>query len=123
MDLHRLERDNRNHDRKFLALGEGTSNYHPNILRSWLCSKDHKITECNQFVTHSVDERMRLVKVKKLCFNYISNSHTINNRKSKVLCREDDCKRQHHVLLHPVNEGNDSNSSSNETTQNYQTSQ
>ena len=74
-------------------------------------------------MTLSVDERMRLVKVKKLCFNYISNSHTISNRKSKVLCREDDCKRQHHVLLHPVNEGNDSNSSSNETTQNYQTSQ
>ena len=47
----------------------------------------------------------------------------INNCKSKVFCRVDNCKKRHHVLLNPVNEGNNSNSSSNETTQNYQTNQ
>ena len=50
-DSHHLENDNRNPYRTFLALGEGTSNYQANILRYWLCSKDHKIAECNQFDT------------------------------------------------------------------------
>ena len=107
----------------FLHWGEGTSNYQPNILRCWLCSKDHKIAECNHFVTLSVDERLRLVKINKLWFNSLSNSHIRNNCKSKVFCKVDNCKKRHHTLLHPVNEGNNSNSSSNDATQNYQTNQ
>ena len=122
-DSHCLERDNRNPYHTFLALAEGTSNYQPNILWCWLCSKDHKIAECNQFVTLSVDERPRLVEVKKLCFNCLSNSHMINNCKFKAFCRVDNCKKRHHTLLHPANEGNNSNSSSNDTTQYYQTNQ
>ena len=74
-------------------------------------------------MTISVDERLRLVKVKKLCFNYLMNSDMINNCKSKVSCRVDNCKKRHHTLLHPVNESYSSNSSSNDTTQNYQTNQ
>ena len=99
------------------------SNHQPNILRSWLCSKDQKIAECNQFVTLLVDERLRLVKVKKLYFNCLSNSHMISSCKSKVFFRVDNCKKRHHTLLHPINEGNNNNSSSNDTTQNYQTNQ
>ena len=38
---HHLEKDNKNPYCTFLALGEGTSNYQPNILQCWLCSKDH----------------------------------------------------------------------------------
>ena len=122
-DSHRLERDNRNPYRMFLALAEGMPNYQSNILRCWLCSKDHKIAECNELVALSVNKRLRLVKVNKLCFNCLSNSHMINNCKSKVSCRVDNFKKRHHTLLHPVNEGNDSNSPSNDTTQNYQTNQ
>ena len=47
----------------------------------------------------------------------------IHNCKSKVFCKVDNCKKRHHTLLHPVNEGNNSNSSSNDATQNYQTNQ
>ena len=43
--------------------------------------------------------------------------------KSKVFCKVDNCKNRHHTLLHPVNEGNNNNSSSNDTIQNYQTNQ
>ena len=114
-DLHHLERDNSNPYHTFLAFGKGTSNYQLNILRCWLCFKDHKIAECNQFVTLSVDECLRLMKVCfKLCFNCLSNSHRINNCNSKVFCRVDNCQRRHHMLLHPVNKGNNSNSSSND---------
>ena len=83
-DSHRPEGDNRNPYRTFLVLADSTSNYRSNILWCWLCSKDHKIAECKQFVTFSVDERLRLVKVNKLCFNCLSNFHMINNCKTKV---------------------------------------
>ena len=115
-DSHHFERNNRNPYRTFLALGKGTSNYQPNLLRCLLCFKDHKIAECNQFVTLSVYERLRLVKINKLCFNYLSNSHMINNCNSKIFCRVDNCKKRHHTLLHQVSEGINSNSSSNDAT-------
>ena len=69
-------------------------------------------------VTFLVDERLRLANVNKLCFDCLSNYHTING--CKVLCMVDNCKKRHHTLLHPVNKGNN-NFSSNDTTQNYQT--
>ena len=47
----------------------------------------------------------------------------INNCKSKAFCKVDNCKKRYHTLLHPVNEGNNSNSSSNDATENYQTNQ
>ena len=122
-DSRRLERDNTNPCCTFLALGEGTSKYQPNILRYWLCSKNLKTAECNQFVTLSVDERLRLVKVSKLCFNCLSNFNMINSCKSTVFCRVDNWKKRHHTLLNPVIECNNNNSSSNDTTQNYETYQ
>ena len=66
---------------------------------------------------------MTLVKVSKLCFNCLQNSHMINSCKSKVFYRVDNCKKKHHALLHSINEGNNNNSSSNDITQNYQTNQ
>ena len=122
-DSHCLERENRNPYRTFLAMGKGMWNHQPNILRCRLCYKDHKIAKCNQFVTLSIDVRLRLVKVIKLCFICLSNSHMINSFKSKVSCRVDNCKKKHHTQLHPINEGNNNNSSSNNTTQNYQINQ
>ena len=122
-DSHRLERDNRNPYCTFLALREGMSNHEPNLLRCWLCFKDHKIAECNQFVTLLVDERLKLVKVSKLCFNCLLNSHMISSCKSKVFCRVDNCKKKNQKLLHPINDGNNNNCSSNDTAQNYQTNQ
>ena len=47
----------------------------------------------------------------------------IHNCRSKVFCKVDNCKKRHHTLLHPVNECNNSNSSSNDATQNHQTNQ
>ena len=78
-DSHRLERDNRNPYRTFFALGEGMSNNQPNLLCCWLCSKDDMISGCNQFVTLPVDERLRLMKVKKLCVNCLSNCYMISS--------------------------------------------
>ena len=40
---------------------------------------NQNIAECNQFVTLSVDEPLRLIKANKLCFNCLSNSHIINS--------------------------------------------
>ena len=95
------------------------SNHQLNTLRCWLCSKDHMIAECNQFVTLSVDD---ISESQQIMF-CLSNSHMINSCKSKVFYRVDNCKKKHHALLHSINEGNNNNSSSNDTTQNYQTNQ
>ena len=54
----------------------------PNILQSWLCSKDHKMPEYNEFVALSVDECLRFVKVNELCFNCLLYSRMINSCKS-----------------------------------------
>ena len=78
--------------------------------------------EYNQLVTLSVDKHLRLVKVNGLCFNFLSYSHMINSCKSKVFGRVDDCKKRHHILLNPVNEGNNKNSFSN-SSENYQNNQ
>ena len=74
-------------------------------------------------MTLTVDERLRLVKNNKLCFSCLSNSHMIHKCKSKVFCKVDNSKKRHHTLLHPVNQCDNINSSSNDATQNYQTNQ
>ena len=75
--------------------------------------------ECNQFVTLSVDD---ISESQQIMF-CLSNSHMINSCKSEVFYRVDNCKKKRHALLHSINEGNNNNSSSNDTTQNYQTNQ
>ena len=47
----------------------------------------------------------------------------INSCKSKVFCRVDNCKNRHQTLLNPINKGNNENSASSDTTQNYETKQ
>ena len=71
----------------------------------------------------SVDEHLRLVEINKFCFHCLSSSHMKNKCKSNVFCKVDNCTKRHHTLLHPVNEGNNSSSPSNDATQNYQTNQ
>ena len=69
----------------------------------------------------SLDERLRSMRVNKSCFSFLSTSRMINYCMYKAFCREDNCKKRHYALFHPVNDGNHNNSSSNDTTQNYET--
>ena len=45
-------------------------------------------------------ERNNFVSDNKLCFNCLSKGHQLNDCKSDFRCREDNCNRKHHTLLH-----------------------
>ena len=66
----------------------------------WLCTGNHKISNCEKLKKGSIENRRSLVKQKKLCFNCLSNTHMINTCKFKRHCQVDNCQKRHHTLLH-----------------------
>ena len=64
------------------------------------CSGDHKVKNCTQFKELSVEDRLNLVKEKRLCFGCLEESHISRNCKSKKECGISGCKAKHHPLLH-----------------------
>ena len=48
----------------------------------------------------SVKNRKQYIKEQKLCWNYLSNKHIVNERKSKFSCSKDSCKKMHHTITH-----------------------
>ena len=59
------------------------------------CGADHPVTQCG--IT-SIEERKKIVKEKRLCFNCLSSKHQKRDCQSKATCRL--CKKQHHSSLH-----------------------
>ena len=108
------ERENKLTHRTFGTLGAFDSQ--TNKIRCWLCNQNHKISECTQLTALPVDDRLKLVKENRLCFNCLSNSHMIKECKSKVCCRIDSCSKRHHTLLHPPS---DNSTDGSRSYQNY----
>ena len=71
-----------------------------NIVKCWLCSEGHKISDCDTLKNAPVELRIDIVKLNKLCFNCLSNSHFINTCKSINTYKIADCGKRHHTLLH-----------------------
>lgn len=63
-----------------------------------LCSENHFIAECKQFLSKASVECFEIAKNKKLCINCLSNSHAKRECKSAFNCKK--CKARHHTLLH-----------------------
>lgn len=62
-----------------------------------LCNNDHLITKCPKFLALSIDKRIDIVKVNKLCFNCLQlyqDKHIC----SKKRCFH--CNGKHHSLIH-----------------------
>ena len=55
----------------------GTPDSQTNNMRCWLCNQTRKISECTQLIVLPVDNRLKLVKENRSCFNCLSNSHMI----------------------------------------------
>ena len=55
---------------------------------------------CKDFLAKTPAERNNFVSDNKLCFNCLSKGHQLNDCKSDFRCREDNCNRKHHTLLH-----------------------
>ncbi|XP_055589494.1 uncharacterized protein LOC129741739 [Uranotaenia lowii] len=65
------------------------------------CGREgHRVAECPQFKAASVDDRYKLVQLKKLCRTCL-NSHGKWPCRSWTGCGVEGCRHKHHTLLHP----------------------
>ena len=61
-----------------------------------LCSKDHNVRPCFDFLSFMVKERFRTASAKGLCFLFLKNGHRSDSCGRKTLCMR--CKsRPHHL--------------------------
>lgn len=63
----------------------------------------HGIWKCKIFLDKSFDERMKMVKEKRLCFSCLFPDHPSVECKYKKECNIDGCGQQHHRLIHAKN--------------------
>lgn len=81
-----------------------------------VCSKDHRLYQCDAFKAKSSRERTELVKNNRLCFNCLSSNHHVKQCKSTGRCRVSGCGKPHHTLLHYERKEEKSDSSNTQTT-------
>ncbi|CAH8627595.1 unnamed protein product [Schistosoma bovis] len=65
-----------------------------------MCSYDHAIDKCPQFLALTVQDRWSHAKSKGICFVCLRQGHKVNECKMTRLCKVDSCERRHHALLH-----------------------
>ncbi|GFW55680.1 uncharacterized protein TNCV_120641 [Trichonephila clavipes] len=63
-----------------------------------LCNGDHTLSRCDTFLKLSVQGRSDFVKTNNVCFNCLTQFHSVKTCKSKFRCKK--CKKPHHSLLH-----------------------
>lgn len=63
-----------------------------------VCDNDHQITECPQFKSMDLKERLDVVKKKDLCFGCLRRGHQLRTCYKRKPCRE--CNRKHFTFLH-----------------------
>lgn len=66
-------------------------------VKSWIfCeSNDHKSVDCTQF--KSIDERKKMIRDKRLCFNCTGRQHRASDCRSRRLCLN--CNGKHHTSI------------------------
>ena len=71
-------------------------------LKCWFCNNnDHKVSLCPEIKDLLYPNKIKTIKDKKLCFNFLSNTHLINKCKSKISCKINGCEKRHHTIPHP----------------------
>lgn len=63
-----------------------------------VCGQNHHLSYCPTFNRIGTTERIEVIKEKRLCFNCLKPSHTVQGCPSKRLCES--CKGRHHSLIH-----------------------
>lgn len=69
------------------------------------CDQPHTVSQCEEFLKKTTDERINYAMSHRWCFNCLRPSHSLRDCKSIFRCR--DCSQRHHTLLHrpaPVEE-------------------
>ncbi|GFU26833.1 DUF1758 domain-containing protein [Trichonephila clavipes] len=66
-----------------------------------LCNGDHTLSRCDTFLKLSVQGRSDFVKTNNVCFNCLTQFHSVKTCKSKFRCKK--CKKPDYSLLHIEN--------------------
>lgn len=72
-----------------------------------ICGENHKVQNCEKFVTMNHNERTNSIKKAGVCFNCFTANHRVNE------CKANSCKKcdlRHHTMLHAVQSNNTSQS-------------
>ena len=62
-------------------------------LKCLFCSKKHKITTCEDFISSSINAKNEFVKANKLCWNCLGKGHNIKNCQLKHRYKVANCKK------------------------------
>ena len=63
-----------------------------------ICRGNHFIYRCQQFIRFNSNTKQDIVRQHKLCNNWLSNTHKLNECLSHRTCSL--CNKKHHTLLH-----------------------
>ncbi|XP_033107720.1 uncharacterized protein LOC117109467 [Anneissia japonica] len=71
-------------------------------LQCFYCNEEHMLTSCIKFLHMNYDERLKVVKEKRLCYRCLVISHSVHRcRRDQLKCSKCDSMK-HHELLHPT---------------------
>ena len=65
-----------------------------------LCKEDHRLAQCKQFISLSLEKRANMVKQWSWCLRCLSKDHLMRDCISKKKCNVKECSATHHPLLH-----------------------
>ena len=88
--LHKLTntnpKDSKNTHERFTNLDSSKPSQ---TIKCWLCSNEHRLMNCETFLSKSLPEKKAFIVKENLCFNWISKGHVLKNCKSDFSCRID----------------------------------
>ena len=73
-------------------------------MKCWLCKNEHRIMNCEQFLSKIFIEKKDFVSKERLCFNCLAKGHVLKDCKSNFFCRIEGCKKN--TLLHKETQAN-----------------
>ena len=69
-------------------------------IKCWVCTKPHRLIDCDNFKGKTPDERKEYIKTERLFYNCFLKGHNLKDCKSAYRCRIDNCNNRHHSLIH-----------------------
>ena len=89
--------------RSYATQGKQLSSGAPNaskVGKCPSCENQHRLSQCDKFKKMSVEERMKFVRMRKLCVNCFSFGHFVRDCPKASFCRVEGCSGKHSTFLH-----------------------
>ena len=65
-----------------------------------VCDDHHHATECTVLLKRTLEQRLQIVREKRLCFLCLQPGHMVNKCMMSTRCKVDRCGKKHATLLH-----------------------